>query len=259
MKDRLFYYILKSLQEKNIYSNKLQQYGGYNGNNIIEILEFIKTQVQNIHTQGHNKYLIILYGPPASGKTYNLQEHLTDIERVFRDPDGLSKDSYININTDEIITSTDEYQQAIKDGLQPEQMMNKYHTIRRKIQNIGDILLEIAKIMEVSVIIETTGGSYDWYQTNLITDFRNRGYKICIIYPYVRDFNILCQKSKEREVTEKRFIDCKDIIDLAKKAYENFHNIVMDVKFIPSYHYINYFNQTYSNNNKPIIYYTNVT
>ena len=158
---------------KQIYMNKLNFYGGqrYNGDNFNSIMEYVRKKLSSTiankkpkgpETPDVPKHLIMLYGPPASGKS-KAKEIILNILNI-------ESDNYIDINLDDIIGDDKTYIKTISDlkkkasdpktGISQEikdEATKIYFSIRNTANIVFELLLFITRLYNISLVVEVTG------------------------------------------------------------------------------------------------------
>jgi hypothetical protein len=266
---------IKYIKElKQFYINKSKMYGGndedtFDGDDFDSIMKYIlhKLNKKIIAKQTSNttkvKHLIMLYGPPASGKSIAKQIMLSKF--------SIDDDDYIDINLDDIIGNDRKYKselEALKkehEALKKEhgnispsvviqnRATNLYFSIRNKANLVFELLVFITRLYDISLVVEVTGGTYCsmiwWY--NILRFFKTKKYTISLIYPVVTDAQQIVSRANERGKEIFRFVsvdvinenikgakmNIKTIIDDSRAMFHNFDNIYIykneDSNFVP--------------------------
>lgn len=157
------------------------------------------------------KYFIITYGPPASGKgiTKNKIIEYLDIE------------TYIDIDIDKFIKSYCIRNKFTKDCNNMGQTV--YFDIRKIVDNVSDQLLAKAAKKNCHIIWETTGNSIEWTMKVYIPFMKSIGYTIVINFPIVK-IDELVRRCKNRQ--QEANCDIKYIGSFQKNSYKNFYEII---------------------------------
>lgn len=204
--------------------------------------------LENIPCTSHitrDKYFVILYGPPASGKTIsrkigllklvkNYGENLENIEKTFIDT-SIDDIAYNTVGADgkgpKII-------EKLKENI--DKRLKSYITIEEKMEYVKKNLTEIVKtsfeiysrgrdntlsellmhygfFLGKNIFLEISTGNVKYIQS-LIQRCRWYGYKIISVYPFISDVNILFDRSIRRGIKEGRFLSCGDLHGLYSKA-----------------------------------------
>lgn len=255
---KLIKYIGKSLScgtSNKYYHAKMKKYlqmGGYTND---QIADYIDTLFLNKGPLDQ-KYLIILYGPPASGKTHarniicdklNIDKNKfvdLSIDKFINDNDDYNKDKNEFKNKYEIelskitdiscdkeykkynISDIDEMDINITKLYSP--MAKKYNETRSSIASLifETVLNKIREDAKLSLFIEITGARTAWYTDFIIPQFRQNGYKVYVIYPFVNNIDELVERSACRFTKEIRYVNKSDIIEITKLALQNIRTFI---------------------------------
>ena len=245
---------------KQIYMNKLNFYGGqrYNGDNFNSIMEYVRKKLSSTiankkpkgpETPDVPKHLIMLYGPPASGKS-KAKEIILNILNI-------ESDNYIDINLDDIIGDDKTYIKTISDlkkkasdpktGISQEikdEATKIYFSIRNTANIVFELLLFITRLYNISLVVEVTGGTYCsmiwWY--NILSFYKSKQYKITLIYPVVSDAQSIITRAEERGKEIFRFVSSDSIKKSIENAKKNIKTILENKNDIFDNIYIYYNN-----------------
>lgn len=228
-------------------------------------LNFIKNHYECSPLQTVNNYFVILYGPPASGKTIARKLACKIIKDNFSE-EQLSYDeimkSFIDTSVDDIIAKTiistklgdetynktveevmienidkiisrenkniDYFRKNINDQSIQELIKNNsslYDQYRKYIDELSLVLGAFATYINRNVFFEISSPYID-YVIDLINTVYKWKYKIIFIYPYTDNFDELCKRSDLRGLQIGRFIDCDNI---NKKIHECYKKYMSDV------------------------------
>lgn len=237
----IYYNKYKKYKNKYILG-KINQIGGYdhtNSNDMIKYLNCLINGEQCEDTKIEKKksfdkpYLLILYGPPASGKTKARDLMINHL--------NLSN-NHIQIDVDKFVYDTDQWKEFISKinkekitGLQISEIdqndkvkliQSEYKNIRSKTSNMIHILMGIALMYNYNVTIEMSGRGLDWYMTHIIDEFIHSKYDIYLVYPYTNNLDILYQRAMKRAEKEYRYVNKNFIDEASKAAKENFNKII---------------------------------
>jgi hypothetical protein len=223
---------------KEIYINKLNFYGGqiYDGIKFNSIMGYITNKVSPVIKNNPNnfddpkmkKHLIMLYGPPASGKS--------KAKDIILHRLNIKSDEYVDINLDEIIADDISYIKGIKKlkakGKLTEEIKKEasllYFSIRRKANIIFELLLFITRTYNISLTVEVTGGSYCamiwWY--NILNFYKSKDYTISLIYPVVSNSQDIIERALYRGNQNYRFVSGPDIKNSIINAKKNIKTIL---------------------------------
>lgn len=181
-----------------------------------QTLNFVKENVKNIYMD--NPTLVVLYGPPGSGKTFYKDKIAEQLKNNFI---YMSEDYYayntiqykkiLNINIDDIQNSTfrayDKHSiESIEDTEIYKKLQKKYLKIKKRVSHMSNIFTGISLMYGYNVILEMTGAGLDFYVHQIINEFKHYGYILKLYYPYTTEKNKLFERTVERGFTDKRFI-----------------------------------------------------
>lgn len=241
---------------KQFYINKSKMYGGndedtFDGDDFDSIMKYILHKLKKIIAKQTSnttkeKHLIMLYGPPASGKSIAKKIMLSKLK--------IGDTDYIDINLDDIIGNDRKYKlelEALKkehgnisaepsDDIQ-KRATNLYFSIRKKANLVFELLVFITRLYDISLVVEVTGGTYCsmvWWD-NILRFFKTKKYTISLIYPVVTDVQKIVSRADERGKEIFRFVsyvairesiegakkNIKTIIDASRAMFHKFDNI----------------------------------
>jgi hypothetical protein len=181
------------------------------------------------------KHLIMLYGPPASGKSIAKKIMLSKLK--------IGDSDYIDINLDDIIGNDRRYKSEIE-ALKKEhgntsadpsedikkRATNLYFSIRNKANLVFELLVFITRLYDISLVVEVTGGTYCsmvWWD-NILRFFKTKKYTISLIYPVVTDVNKIVSRADERGKEIFRFVSSDTIRQSIEGAKKNIKSIIDD-------------------------------
>ena len=186
--------------------------------------------LQEKEKEKEQKHLIMLYGPPASGKSIAKKIMLSKL--------GINNDNYIDINLDDIIGDDNKYRETINilkksseitDDIQ-ELAKKVYFDTRKKANLVFELLLFITRLYDISLVVEVTGSSFCsmvWWD-KILSFFKSKDYKISLIYPFVEDQDTLIKRAAERGKQIYRFISKNTMIESISKAKKNINRILKE-------------------------------
>ena len=250
-----------------IYFNKIVKYISlYGGNStnikgtnnfipgdIDSLLNYLKYKLSdNAKYVSKNKYLIILYGPPASGKTIARKIAFQLIKKYFDEDlsiedllktaidtglDEITYDAVVDGDTisNKLITA---YKNNIKHNFNGKsdnelKMLIKKHIndfskssndiyYKNRQNELSEMLFYIATFLNKNIYFEISGGSSE-YVIKMINTFKYYNYIPVIIYPFINNIDVLFERSVIRGTQDGRFLTCGDIEQKAissKKDYK---------------------------------------
>lgn len=246
-------------QHKEVYLEKIAYYANKQiGGDRIDIgivdtvLNYAKEKLKTAsESKTTNKYIVILYGPPASGKTVarNIACHL--LKTYFED----SKSGDIsNIVNSFIDTSVDDINSDIvyedgktvgselikiaknAEGKSSEMLANEagpiYMKHRKTADTISEMLMYFSSVFNKNFFVEISSPHIDYIE-NLLTSFGYYDYIPIIIYPFHKDPNVLFERSQERAKKDGRYIRCgtkHGIYTKAKSCIDNYKALTEIIK-----------------------------
>ena len=230
------------------YVRELKQYykkrggGTFNSSDFDSIMKYVleklsnKIKIKTASASGSakEKHLIMLYGPPASGKSIAKQIMLSKL--------SIAPDDYIDINLDDIIIGDDETYQTTIETLKKEhnnssdtpsssikkKATDTYFEIRNKANLVFELLVFITRLYDISLVVEVTGGtlcSMVWWD-NIMSFFQSKNYKISLIYPVVSDVNTIVSRADKRGKDIFRFVPPEAIQESIEGAKKNIKRIL---------------------------------
>lgn len=264
--DRLQKYIQKiDITPKNTYIKKIIRYaignnniagqvGGLKISDFDSLLDFLRKRYTEINNNTEKKYFVILYGPPASGKSiarkiacHAIKEQYGEIispHQIFETFVDTSIDEItydVEVKTDNGYKKVSEllmenYNNFIKDIPEKDKLShikNNILDISGKSFNIyksnrpdyvSELLLYFSVFLNRNIFMETAGTDIQ-YVNKIISSITWYGYKPIVIYPFINDVNILYDRSLSRGIKEGRFVTCNLLSSLIKQCQENYHLI----------------------------------
>jgi hypothetical protein len=255
------YYMNKS--KKSTKSTKSTKYGGgdgdedtFDGDEFDSIMKYILHKLNDKIKAGtgqgttgaskKEKHLIMLYGPPASGKSIAKKIMLSKLK--------IGDSDYIDINLDDIIGDNRKYKYELEElkkehgntSAEPSDNIKKratdlYFSIRKKANLVFELLVFITRLYDISLVVEVTGGTYCsmvWWD-NILRFFKTKKYTISLIYPVVTEVDKIVSRADERGKEIFRFVssvairqsiegakmNIKTIIDDSRAMFRKFDNI----------------------------------
>ena len=226
---------------KKYYKNRSKMIGGetFDSSDFDSIMKYILDKlskkiknkpIQGVSQEKEQKHLIMLYGPPASGKSIAKKIMLSKL--------GINNDNYIDINLDDIIGDDNKYRETIDtlknsseitDDIQ-ELAKKVYFDTRNKAKLVFELLLFITRLYDISLVVEVTGSTFCsmvWWD-KILSFFKSKDYKISLIYPFVKDQDTLIKRAAERGKQIYRFISKDTMIDSISNAKKNINRILKE-------------------------------
>lgn len=237
-----------SILPKTNYIYKLSRYitqiGGVKLDDIDSLLYFLKEQYNKAPNKTKNRYFVILYGPPGSGKSTSryLSCHL--IKKYFKEDLNVNSicTSFIDTGIDDITYEVEidnikvrdllknNLRKHIKDNIQDKREYVKQHIdelvktsfeIYRKHRpdEVSELLFYFSVFLNKNIFMEISSGDTS-YINNIVTSMGYYNYIPIFIYPLVKDVNILYKRAIGRGLREGRFLKCDGPYGLADKMTE---------------------------------------
>jgi hypothetical protein len=223
--------------------------------NIESVLNYLKYHIEKTPTTTKNKYFFILYGPPASGKSYGKKIGHDYIKKYFEPASEIKniQNSFIDTNVDDIVYDSkyenkktsdvlkDIYNKIIKSDIigEPlkENKLNGIDIIKTKIitiinetstiyqnsrksnktDDMSTLLLYLAIYLEKNIYFETASFNLE-YMAHLFDIVKIANYIPIIIYPLVTYSGILYNRAIKRGMQEGRFVACDNGTPFSLKA-----------------------------------------
>ena len=217
---------------------------------LISVLESKKRCAEGTMTT--NKYLIILYGPPASGKSIARKIACYLIKTFFKETLSYKEiwKTFIDTNVDELTYDLEnESNKSVKDLLLDEYRRkmagktdqelkdeiacgdnNTVNTIadatfkiykENRADSISETIKKMAEFLEKNIFFEIASGKSE-YIKKIITDTIYYNYIPIIIYPFIDDINIIYNRSIDRGISEGRFLKKESLIKSIEDNKNNF-------------------------------------
>jgi hypothetical protein len=253
MNIKLEKYILKYFDNNNInkkdkkkYINKICQHGGYLTTSTEQILNYITEKIKKIEPTDNktHKYCVVLFGPPASGKSKATDLAISMINNERKS--NLKKSNFFELNIDSFVEETTEWQtlKSTDEELKNPDLVNKnkelYFDIRNKINRIFELFLNCCILLKLNFTLETTGINFDWHM-EIIKNIKNDkfsseytmlskyGYNFILMYPYTPNVDLLAKRAENRAIKSGRVITHDEFIknNFINKANTSFNDIVL--------------------------------
>jgi predicted ABC-type ATPase len=158
----------------------------------------------NLNKINDDKFFIIKYGPPSSGKG-------TFVPIVTKD---LNIKNYISIDVDAFV-------RVILDKKENEQIsQDEYKSKRSQADNVCDEILLTGLNMGIDLLWETTGYSVDWTIQVYIPIIKSYGYKIVLMMPLVM-LDKAVKRCEKRSLETGQAAACEKIVNVKEKSAEN--------------------------------------
>lgn len=230
------------MNEKNYQNTKIIQC------DLDSLFAHIKTH-SNPHTistfSTSEKYCVILYGPPASGKSIARNIAVHWIKKQMQE-NNISEheimDTFIDTNVDDIV-----YKLEANDGIEIKEKLTKisnniinpfndsmtdgdkikiakkeinelvrqsssvYFSKRSDADIISELLYYVAAFLRKNIFIEISSGNTDYIEHHILDFCKWYNYIPVLIYPFVKSVNILCDRMHQRALIDGRYISCDDM------------------------------------------------
>jgi hypothetical protein len=228
-------------------SNKIVQTGGLVPNDTSSLLEFLKKKSEEIPFVTNNKYFVVLYGPPASGKSIARKIACHYIKKIYKNETLMTLDmekSFVDTGVDEItyeievgVQKPDErkikpkedtikIKQKLLENLNEKIPGDKNKdAIKAKIEElvkssfeiykanradaVSELMFYFAVFLGKNIFMETSSGDIA-YVDKMVNTLKFYGYIPMIVYPFINDVSILYERSLTRGINEGRFLRCGD-------------------------------------------------
>ncbi len=179
-------------------------------------------------------YLLILYGPPASGKT-SAKNYIVDKLNLSTDYIYISEDrfaydtkQFAELKSVDLTELRDISIDQFDNHPKVKFLEDSYNSIRKHTKFIMYPLIGSALMFKTNVVLEMTGVGIDWYMNTIIDEFYHYHYDIIIVYPFTSDTDFLYKRSVERGLKEHRFVPMKYFQIAVERSRENFRKILSD-------------------------------
>lgn len=237
--NKIAYYLLSD-------SNPVQT-GGLMPKNTSSLLKFLEEKSKESPLTTEKKYFVVLYGPPASGKSiarkiachyikkiYNETLETLEIEKSFVDT-GVDEITYaievndkkvsdkLKNNLDAQVTPGEQNVEAIKKYI--DNLVSSSFQIYRenRADSISELLYYFAVFLGKNIFMETSSGDIT-YVDKMVNTLKFYGYIPIVIYPFINDVSILYKRSLERGLKEGRFLRCGDPFGLTTQMSSCLNN-----------------------------------
>jgi hypothetical protein len=236
--------------------------------NLKSLFDYIQAQIPDIILEGNNtknKYLVILYGPPSSGKNIARKIACNKIKTVFDEKISLNNifDSFIDSGVDDIIYQykksssdlkvskklKDIFDDFAKDSNQEniseefiktniakiaEQSYRVYSKNKKKSDAVSEVIKFLSIFLNLNLFIETASWNSE-YWNNFLSLLSYYNYIPIVIYPFTDQSDLLFHRNIKRGMKEYRFLQNEGnygIKKIAENAKDKFKNVIKDIKSI---------------------------
>jgi hypothetical protein len=162
----------------------------------------------NPEIPGGNKWFVINYGPPASGKSM-LKKNELILQLVSE---------FTDIDVDTIVSSLYAQMGGAYPSIPTQEM---YFTLRKEADERSDEMLINSVVNGRNVLWETTGKDKAWVKY-VVEFMKQNGYRVLLILPYVF-YSIQVERCRRRQ----QAANCTEqyLADIREKSYKNFRGI----------------------------------
>ena len=203
--------------------------------NFDELMGYIKTKIVK-HNISRNKYLVILMGPPGSGKSRARDVVCKFIEQKIeslgnlRQPIQDFKKSFIDIEVDDVVYNVNlEKRNTIEpSGIEKFNQLktkinmniplyytesnNLYFGLRKHIESVPEIMLYIAAYLGTNIFFETVGDKTNYIEYLINTFCVYYGYIPIIIYTHIKNIEehkrrLIIRTMREGRAIEPNFLE----------------------------------------------------
>jgi hypothetical protein len=223
-------------------------------NDITSLFKYLHDEYQCTKDKTTNKkYFIVLYGPPASGKTDAISEGCKLTQSIFNETQSIDDimSSLIDTNIDNLVYKFEDTKQKLIDQVstkliesqsKTEEEINDisklsfsiYKKARDIVDPISSLLIWLAVYLKKNILFETSAGSFD-YVINMCNLLKYYDYIPIIIFPYISDLDILYNRSLARGMKEGRVINKDKIRYKMTTSITDFNNI--NVNFLSTFQF----------------------
>ena len=177
-----------------------------------------------------NKYLVILYGPPSSGKT-NARNHSCKLIQTYFEEKNNINETFVNTGIDDLLNLY-----KINNILINNYKLNKtiseleksskliYYYYRNKMDHLSELTIWWAIHCNSNIYFEIASGDIN-YIKDLIKRCNYYNYIPIICYPYTNDSELLYKRNIIRSREIGRIISHEDIKNKMNKCIESFEYI----------------------------------
>lgn len=258
--DKYFYKFLSEPSEKYInkityclskhgvnMDNNVQLGGNLKMGDLDSLFTYIRAHVKPVVERTKRKYCVILYGPPASGKSFARKLAVSYINKHYENelkPDTIAK-TFIDTEVDGIVNDIDINGTSVKEKMLektqniinpfPEIIMNEgidkktkinlakdridelvketgsiYFDNRNNGDKVSELFFYIASFLNYNLFIEIARPQEKYIKETIFNFCKFYNYIPVIIYPFIQNINTICERMYERGITEGRFIHCRN-------------------------------------------------
>lgn len=220
-------YVYKSIYGEGNYYKKLNLYGGdgIDYNKFSELIDYVK----KIETHPQNPpHMIILYGPPASGKS--------DARNVILRELGLKKTDIYELNLDKILADHTKFKEIAQ--CKPVTTEECFKIRACGPDKVFEFILALAYFKKFSFSVEITGGSKDFsWWNDVIELFAKHGFIISVVYPFVSNVKDLIARAQRRyeeptDLSDKRCVSHQSLESGYPNSVNNFDKSIKTNKNI---------------------------
>jgi len=190
------------------------------------------------------KYCVVLYGPPASGKSMarNIAAHWIKTQMHEEIDESEIVSTFIDTNVDEIV-----YKLETMDGIDVKEKLTRlsnhiinplndgsmtdhdkikiakreidqlvkqsssiYFSKRTDADIVSEMLRFVAAFLERNIYIEISSGNVDYIEHHILDFCKWYDYTPVIVYPFVKNVGILCDRMYKRAIIDGRYMSCDD-------------------------------------------------
>jgi hypothetical protein len=227
--------------------NNVQLGGDLKLGNLDSLLTYIREHVEPVQEYTKRKYCVILYGPPASGKSFARKLAVSYIKKHYEnklEPDTIAK-TFIDTEVDSIVSDIDidgtnvketmltktknvinPFPDAIiEDDMDRQTKINLakdrineliketepiYWKYRKDGDKVSELFYYISAFLNYNLFIEIATPQETYIKNTIFNFCKYYNYVPIIIYPFIQNVNTLCERMYTRGITEGRFIHCRN-------------------------------------------------
>ena len=234
-------------------------YNIYDFKSVMKYINDRFNDTMNNNNNTKNKYFVVLYGPPSSGKTFAEKVAymlINDIEK--QNNINFIKNTFIHTNVDELIydlcnistlnTSCEKISNILKSNIDnfnkintdnisiqqlstkqiqdyiekyEKQNMDAYNNKFQLVSHLSSFLLYFSIYLGKNIFFETSGKSLD-YLYQIIDEMIKYNYIPIIVYPVINDPNVLYKRIYDRMLKEGRSVNKTYMDETIQNAPINF-------------------------------------
>lgn len=224
-----------------LFQNTKTMHNPFDPTDPYSLQQYINAKVESTQIcQNTQKYMMMIYGPPACGKSKGVEYGIQLINNFNNE--RLERPNFLEINLDDIIGDIDKHKRLIDDQLKilnDDSLKDKHETsiknikasyleTRKDHENIVETLIEECVKNNLNFTMESTGSHFGEWYFNLFRHFMTNDYKIVLVYPCVTNEDVLVKRAYSRGLKLGRFVTRNDYKKcmFVEKAEKNFEQVL---------------------------------